>query len=102
VLREAVAALRPSGAYFGTTEEWRYYNAVHFCHVAGLRPYRRTSRREVLDRDARRALEWFRRHVPERNLRLWQAVGARMVADRLWVQSRATRVREQRHSAQNG
>lgn len=91
VLREEVAALKPNGAYFGTTEDWRYYNAVYFCHVAGLRPYRRTARGDALDPDARRALEWFRQHVPERNVRLWQAVGAGLVADRLWTQAQATR-----------
>ncbi|MDP9819898.1 hypothetical protein [Spirilliplanes yamanashiensis] len=109
VLREAVAALKPNGAYFGTTEDWRYYNAVYFCFVVGLRPYRRGGGADALDRDARRALEWFRRHVPERNVRLWQAVGARLVAERLWRQARAggvarpaTRDQERRHSAQNG
>ncbi len=102
VLSEAVDALKPNGAFFGTTEEWRYYNAVHFCLVAGLRPYRRTPRPDGLDRDGRRAVEWFRRQVPERNARLWQAVGARMVADRLWEQTRATRPVDHRQRAQNG
>jgi hypothetical protein len=94
LLREAVESLKPNGAFFGTTEDWRYYNAVYFCQVAGLRPYRR-ARVDGLDRDARRALEWFRGHVPERSARLWQAAGARVIADRLWRQTRTTRLPQQ-------
>ena len=83
VLQESVARLKPDGL-FGTTEDWRYYNALHFCCVLGLRPYDRRPRTEGLDRDARRALEWFRRYVPKRTLRQWQREGARLVAERLW------------------
>ena len=83
VLQESVARLKPDGL-FGTTEDWRYYNALHFCCVLGLRPYDRRLRTEGLDRDARRALEWFRRYVPKRTLRQWQREGARLVAERLW------------------
>jgi hypothetical protein len=62
---------------FGTTEEWRYYNALYYCCVLGLRPYdRRRVRTDGLDRDARRALDWFRRYVPRRHMRQWQREGA--------------------------
>ncbi|MFG1602602.1 hypothetical protein [Actinoplanes sp. NPDC049265] len=83
VLQESVARLKPDGL-FGTTEEWRHYNALHFCCVVGLRPYDRKPVTDGLDRDSRRALEWFRRYVPRRSLRQWQREAAALVADRLW------------------
>ena len=83
VLRENVARLKPDGV-FGTTEEWRAYNALYFCAVRGLRPYERQLNTDGLDRDARRAHDWFRRHVPRRLMRQWQRQGAALVADRLW------------------
>jgi hypothetical protein len=83
VLSEHVARLKPAGA-FGTTEEWRFFNALHYCGVLGLRPYQRGPQPEGLDRDARRAVDWFRRYVPRRSLRRWQAEGAAMVAAQLW------------------
>ena len=67
-----------------TTEEWRFFNALHYCSVLGLRPYQRAPQPEGLDRDARRAVDWFRRYVPRRSLRRWQAEGATMVAAQLW------------------
>ena len=83
VLQESVARLKPDGL-FGTTEEWRHYNALHYCCVVGLRPYDRKPLTDGLDRDSRRALEWFRRYVPRRSLRQWQREGGALVADRLW------------------
>jgi len=83
VLTEHVARLKPSGA-FGTSEEWRFFNALHYCGVLGLQPYQRGPQPEGLDRDARRAVDWFRRYVPRRSLRRWQAEGAAMVAAQLW------------------
>ena len=83
VLTESVARLKPS-APFGTTEEWRFYNALHYCCVLGLRPYQRRPQPDGLDRDAKRAIDWFRRYVPRRSLRRWQAEGAEMVAGQLW------------------
>jgi hypothetical protein len=83
VLQESVARLKPDGL-FGTTEEWRHYNALYFGCVRGLRPYDRQPQTDGLDRDARRAFDWFRRYVPKRTLRQWQNEGAQMVADRLW------------------
>lgn len=83
VLAESVARLKPAGL-FGTTEEWRFFNALHYCCVLGLRPYHRLPQPDGLDRDARRAVDWFRRYVPRRSLRRWQADGAEMVAGQLW------------------
>jgi hypothetical protein len=83
VLTEHVARLKPAGA-FGTSEEWRFFNALHYCSVRGLRPYQRGPQPEGLDRDARRAVDWFRRYVPRRSLHRWQTEGAAMVAAQLW------------------
>ncbi|MFI5931485.1 hypothetical protein [Actinoplanes sp. NPDC051494] len=86
VLSEQVDALKPAGATgaAGTTEEWRFYNALHYCCVLGLRPYDRVPRVEGLDRDARRVLDWLRRYVRRDALELWQDEGAGRIADRLW------------------
>jgi hypothetical protein len=83
VLVESVARLKPTGL-FGTTEDWRHYNALHYCCVIGLRPYGRAPRTEGLDRDSLRALEWFRLHVPQLSLQEWRSEGAALVAARLW------------------
>ncbi|GGK99042.1 hypothetical protein [Mangrovihabitans endophyticus] len=84
VLRDGVTRLKPDGV-FGTTDLWRHYNALHYCCVRGLRPYDRWPSTEGLDRDALRALEWFRGEVPRRTMQRWQREGARQVADRLWA-----------------
>jgi hypothetical protein len=89
VLRENVDRLKPAGL-FGTTEEWRFYNAVHYGWVVGLRPYRRRSAPAGLDRDARRAFDWFRQYVPQRTMRQWQAAGAKLVAAELWREMMST------------
>ncbi|MEV4707185.1 hypothetical protein [Actinoplanes sp. NPDC049316] len=83
VLAEQVTRLKPAGS-FGTTDEWRFYNALHYCCVLGLRPYDRAPQAEGLDRDARQALDWFRRFVPSRSLQRWKGEGADLVAARLW------------------
>jgi hypothetical protein len=83
LLNEHVARLKPAGV-FGTTEDWRYFNALHYCSVLGLRPYQRGPQPEGLDRDARQALDWFRRYVPRRSLRRWQSEGSALVAAQLW------------------
>ncbi|MEV6487032.1 hypothetical protein AB0M20_00130 [Actinoplanes sp. NPDC051633] len=83
VLQESVARIKPDGL-FGIGEDWRHYNALYYCCVLGLRPYERHPETDGLDRDARRALDWFRRYVPRSSLREWQREGAEMVAARLW------------------
>jgi len=85
VLQESVARLKPDGL-FGTGEDWRHYNALYYCCVLGLRPYVRHPDTDGLDRDARRALDWFRRYVPRSSLREWQREGADMIAARLWTE----------------
>jgi hypothetical protein len=91
VLVESVARLKPTGL-FGTTEDWRHYNALHYCCVIGLRPYDRAPAISGLDRDSLRALEWFRLHVPRLSLVQWRSEGAALVAARLWSELTRTTV----------
>jgi hypothetical protein len=83
LLLESIGRLKPREGEFGTSEEWRYYNALYFPYVVGLRPYRRHLDRSGLDPVARRALDWFATQVPERTLYNWQNAAARLVADDL-------------------
>ncbi|BCJ42614.1 hypothetical protein GCM10010168_06440 [Actinoplanes ianthinogenes] len=83
VLREAVSALRPPGP-FSTTDEWRYYNTLQFVAVLGLNPYSRRQRLDGLSREARMAVDWFRRTVPRDTMRQWQREAAMVVAAQLW------------------
>jgi len=94
VLAESIARLKPRGpAPFGTSDEWRHYNALYFPYVAGLRPY---SRRGPDGRDgpdgrppgSAAALEWLRAAVPERTLHHWQGAAARAVAGDLRERAR--------------
>lgn len=78
----SIQKLKPqSDAKFGATDEWRYYNAVHFPYVLGLKPYTRRADYASLDEDSRAALEWFQANVPERTLHNWQNTAARLVAE---------------------
>ena len=84
LLAESIARLKPrEGGDFGTTEAWRYYNALYFPYVAGLRPYSRRSAPAELDPAAQKALDWFAAQVPERTLHNWQNAAAKIVADDL-------------------
>ncbi|WP_250001896.1 hypothetical protein [Actinoplanes sp. M2I2] len=85
VLRDSVDSLRPAGS-FDTTDEWRHYNALHFCTVLGLNPYARGMRTDGLERDARQAVDWMRGYVPRGTLRRWHNEGADLVAARLWTE----------------
>ncbi|GLW29862.1 hypothetical protein Areg01_28020 [Actinoplanes regularis] len=86
VLRESVSALRPPGP-FGTSEDWWYYNTLQFCGVLGLNPYARRLRVDGLSREARMAVDWFRRNVPRDTMRLWQREAAMIVAGQLWSEA---------------
>jgi hypothetical protein len=78
----SIQKLKPqSHAKFGASDEWRYYNAVHFPYVLGLKPYTRRADYASLDEDSRAALEWFQANVPERTLHNWQNTAARLVAE---------------------
>jgi hypothetical protein len=84
VLTESILKLKPQvNRDFDTTDEWRFYNALFFPYVTGLRPYSRTQEKALagFERDA---LEWFQSFVPERTLHNWQNTAARLIANDLW------------------
>ena len=84
VLIQSIQKLKPqSDAKFGTTDEWRYYNAVYFPYVLGLKPYTRRADYDSLDETSRAALDWFQTSVPERTLHNWQNTAARMIAEEI-------------------
>jgi hypothetical protein len=84
VLSECIARLRPkSDDEFGTSEEWRHYNALYFYYVRGIRPYSVRTKRTDLDPTCRRALSWFVDQVPQRTLHNWQNAAARIIAQQL-------------------
>jgi len=84
LLAESVARLKPrSRGDFGTSDEWRHYNALYFPYIAGLKPYSRRASHDRLDPAAQQALEWFQATVPERTLYNWQSAAAKLVAQDL-------------------
>ena len=84
LLTESIDQLKPPGdADFGTSDEWRYYNALYFPYVAGLKPYSRRVDNDDLDPASKEALDWFKTYVPERTLYNWQNAAARLVAQNL-------------------
>lgn len=81
LLIENINRLKPkTDANFGTSDDWRYYNAVYFPYVAGIKPSRRRQTRDNLADYEIEALDWFRREVPERTLYNWQNKAAELIA----------------------
>lgn len=92
LLIDSIERLKPRDeGEFGTTEAWRYYNALYFPYVSGLRPYSRRADTSGngLTRHEKEALDWFRSQVPERTLYNWQTVAAKLVAQDLKDRSEA-------------
>jgi hypothetical protein len=83
LLLDTITRLKPRDGEFGTSEEWRHYNALYFYYVVGVRPYSVRTKLTDLDPVARRALSWFADQVPERTLHNWQAAAAKLVAANL-------------------
>lgn len=89
LLKSCIERLKPvSEEAFGTTDEWRHYNALYFPYVVGLRPYRRYITTTDLSPHESQALNWFRAEVPTRTLYNWQQAGARLIAQDLREQAR--------------
>jgi hypothetical protein len=81
LLVQSIQKLKPqSEMEFGVTDEWRYYNALHFPYVLGLKPYARRADHDSLADSSRAALNWFQTSVPERTLHNWQNAAARLIA----------------------
>ena len=84
VLVQSIQRLKPqSELQFGATDEWRYYNALYFPYVLGIKPYTRRADYDSLDETSRAALDWFQMSVPERTLHNWQNTAAKLVAEDL-------------------
>lgn len=82
MLIQSIQKLKPqSTSTFGITDEWRYYNAVYFPYVLGLKPYSRRADIDSLDETTRAALDWFQTSVPERTLHNWQNAAAKLIAE---------------------
>jgi len=84
MLVQSIQKLKPrSDSKFGTTDEWRYYNALYFPYVLGLKPYVHRADYRSLDAESRAALDWFQTSVPERTLHNWQNTAAKLIAQDL-------------------
>jgi len=86
LLTDSILRLKPRDkGDFGTTEEWRYYNALYFPYVAGLKPYSRRGdyTDHGLEAAEKEAFDWLRTYVPERTLYNWQNAAAKLVAQDL-------------------
>ncbi|MEM6282922.1 MAG: hypothetical protein AAF787_12060 [Chloroflexota bacterium] len=80
LLIDRVEHLRPENSDADITDEWRYYNALYYPYVVGLRPYSRRYVADDLDESARAILDWMRAQVPERTLYNWQNAAAELIA----------------------
>lgn len=81
LLAERIASLKPrDGGEFGTTEQWRHYNALYFPYVVGVRAYAQNATAAGLDPTARQAWQWLVTEVPQRSLHNWQNAAARLIA----------------------
>ncbi len=90
LLAESIERLKPRGrGAFGTTDEWRFYNALYFPYVLGLKPFSSRPLDEAVfgsngdSASTRAVLDWFRAQVPERTLHNWQNAAARLIAQDL-------------------
>lgn len=92
LLVDSISKLKPKGeADFGSTDEWRFFNALYYPYVIGLKPYSRRADFSDLSEDSRLALDWFRGYVPERTLYNWQNAAAELIAQDLREQEVAAR-----------
>ncbi len=83
LLTESIEHLKPPQGTSGISDEWRYYNALYFPYVLGLKPYSRRYDYHDLDTPARAALDWLQTSVPERTLYNWQNKAAELIAREL-------------------
>jgi|GEM_PF-4247284 len=87
LLAECIENLRPyPDVTHGTTDDWRFYNALYYPYVAGISPYKRDVFTSELDQQMADVVEWFRQAVPPRTLYNWQNRGAELIADILLEQ----------------
>jgi len=88
LLSESIARLKPrQKGDFGTSDEWRQYNALYFPYIASIKPYSRRTQHGDTDPIVQKALEWFRTTVPERTLHNWQTAATKLVAQDIRTRS---------------
>ncbi len=81
LLSESVRRLKPRDkGDTGTSDEWRYYNALYYPYIVGFKPYSYDGQIESLDLVSKTVLDWFQLSVPERTLHNWQNAAARLIA----------------------
>ncbi|GKU77685.1 hypothetical protein L3i20_v220820 [Paenibacillus sp. L3-i20] len=81
ILLESIEHLKPKQEEaFATTDEWRFYNALYFPYIIGIKPYGLRYSASRLDSSSLEAYQWFRTYVPERTYYNWQNAGAKLVA----------------------
>lgn len=81
LLTESIERLKPSDDVpTGISDEWRYYNALYYPYVAGIKPLSRRLLLDNLEPHDREVVEWFRVQVPERTLHNWQIAAAELIA----------------------
>ncbi|WP_028776575.1 hypothetical protein [Shimazuella kribbensis] len=84
ILLECIEQIKPQqDKSFGATDEWRFYNAVYFPYVVGIKPYSKRYFNSQLSEEEQKALEWFRTCVPERTFYNWSQTAAQLVATHL-------------------
>jgi hypothetical protein len=84
LLTEGIVRLKPRDkGDSGISDEWRYYNALYYPYVLGLKIYTLNGQQEMLDTAAKTTLDWFQISVPERTLHNWQNAAARLIAQDL-------------------
>jgi hypothetical protein len=84
ILTESIEALKPRDqGDFGTSDEWRHYNALYYPYVVGIRPYSRRADHELLPDEDKEVLDWFMVQVPERTMYNWQKAAAKLIAQDL-------------------
>lgn len=91
LLSESITRLKPRDkGDIGTSDEWRYYNALYVPYVLGIKPYARDGLNGHEASNIQPVVEWFRAAVPERTLHNWQNAAARVIAQDLREQSGST------------
>jgi hypothetical protein len=83
LLTESIERLKPRQGESGISDEWRYYNALYYPYVLGIKPYSVRALHNGDGEDHRAVLDWFRAQVPERTLHNWQNAAAALVAQDL-------------------